>query len=65
MTQAATPPEATLEDFYANLAEAIDTAGPHREALLLSRLALLLAHALDDPARAVALVSEAARDGSG
>lgn len=52
----------TIEDFYAALAEAIDAAGPTREALFLSKLGLLLAHALGDPGKAVALVSEAALD---
>lgn len=55
-------PAATLEDFYAAVAEAIDVAGPTREALMLSKLALLLAHELQDPARATALVAEALHD---
>lgn len=52
----------TIEDFYAAVADAIDAAGPQREALLLSKLSLLLAHALGDPTRAVDLVREAALD---
>lgn len=51
-----------LEDFYAAVADAVDAAGPEREALLLSKLSLLLAHALDDPGRALALVKEASFD---
>ena len=37
-----------LEAAYESLAVAIDTAGEHREALFLTRLALLLAHELGD-----------------
>lgn len=51
-----------LEDFYAAVADAVDAAGPEREALLLSKLNLLLAHALGDPSRALALVKEASVD---
>lgn len=59
MNRPATP---NLEDFYAAVAEAIDAAGPQREALLLSKLSLLLGHALGDPGKAIALVGEAAHD---
>lgn len=52
----------TLEDFYSALAVAIDEVGPDQEALLLSKLALLLAHALDHPQRAIALIHEARAD---
>lgn len=48
----------TLEDVYAAVADGIDEAGPQREALYLSKVVLLLAHALDDPASALALVRE-------
>ena len=37
-----------LETAYESLAIAIDSAGPGREALFLTRLALLLAHELGD-----------------
>ena len=37
-----------LETAYEVLATAIDSAGPEREALFLTRLALLLGHELDD-----------------
>jgi|EndMetStandDraft_5_1072996.scaffolds.fasta_scaffold2230455_1 hypothetical protein len=39
-----------LEGSYEALATAIDTAGEKREALFLTRLALLLAHELNDAA---------------
>jgi hypothetical protein len=52
----------TLEDVYAAMAEGVDNAGPDREALFLAKTALLLADALNDPDRAVALI-QAARDG--
>ena len=48
----------TLEDVYAALADGIDAAGPHREALFLSKVVLLLANALNDPDTALALVRE-------
>ncbi len=50
-----------LETAYEALATAIDTAGEQREALFLTRLALLLAHELGDIAafkRAVATALE-------
>jgi hypothetical protein len=37
-----------FETAYETLAAAIDTAGPEREALFLTRLALLLGHELGD-----------------
>ncbi len=37
-----------LESAYETLAMAIDSAGPEREALFLTRLALLLSHELGD-----------------
>lgn len=49
----------TLEDVYAAVADGIDEAGPDREALYLSKVVLLLANALDDPDKALALVREA------
>ena len=43
-------PSDYLEAAYEALAVAIDTAGEQREALFLTRLALLLAHELGDVA---------------
>ena len=43
----AMPPE-DFETAYESLAMAIDSAGPEREALFLTRLALLLGHELGD-----------------
>jgi hypothetical protein len=37
-----------LESAYETLAMAIDSAGPEREALFLTRLALVLSHELGD-----------------
>lgn len=50
-----------LEAVYDQLAEAVDRAGDRRE-LLLAKLALLLAHALGDPARITALIATAEAD---
>ena len=49
----------TLEDFYTALALAIDDVGSDKETLLLSKLALLLAHELNQPQRAIDLIEEA------
>ncbi len=49
----------TLEDFYTALALAIDDVGSDKETLMLSKLALLLAHELNQPQRAIALIEEA------
>ena len=43
-----TMPAADFETAYETLATAIDTAGPEREALFLTRLALVLGHELGD-----------------
>lgn len=43
----ATPPE-DVEAAYEALAMAIDSAGPEREALFLTKLALVLGHELGD-----------------
>ena len=43
-----TMPSADFEAAYEALATAIDTAGPEREALFLTRLALVLGHELGD-----------------
>jgi hypothetical protein len=41
-------PPSDFEIAYETLATAIDTAGPEREALFLTRLALVLGHELGD-----------------
>jgi hypothetical protein len=51
-----------LEAIWERLAEAIDRAGPEREALFLSKLAVLLADALGDRARAERLIEAALED---
>ena len=56
------PPPKTMEDVYAALAQAIDRLGPEREALFLSKLALLMAHRLQDPGQALDLIDAAEHD---
>lgn len=51
-----------LESIWKRLAQAIDQAGPEREALFLSKLAVLLADALGDRARAERLIETALED---
>ena len=51
-----------LEAMWERLAEAIDRAGPEREALFLSKLAVLLADALGDRARVERLMEAALED---
>ena len=51
-----------LEAVWERLAEAVDRAGPEREALFLSKLAVLLADALGDRARAERLIETALED---
>ena len=51
-----------LEAVYARLAAAIDRAGPDDEALFLAKLALALAHRLDDRAAVEAAIEAALRD---
>ena len=51
-----------LEEVWERLAEAIDRAGPEREALFLSKLAVLLADALGDRARVERLIEAALED---
>ena len=51
-----------LEEVWERLAEAIDRAGPEREALFLSKLAVLLADALGDRARVERLIQAALED---
>jgi hypothetical protein len=43
-----TMPSADFETAYETLAMGIDSAGPEREALFLTRLALVLGHELGD-----------------
>jgi hypothetical protein len=43
-----TMPPGDFETAYETLATAIDSAGPQREALFLTRLALVLAHEVGD-----------------
>lgn len=52
-------PEKTLEDVYAALAEGIDAAGPEKEAMFLSKVALLLANEISDPERVLQLIADA------
>lgn len=51
-----------LEDVWERLAEAIDRAGPEREALFLAKLAVLLANAVGDRARVERLIETALED---
>ena len=51
-----------LEEVWERLAEAIDRAGPEREALFLSKLAVLLADALGDRERVERLIGAALED---
>jgi hypothetical protein len=53
---------ADLEQLYDRLAEAIDTAGPDKASLLLTKLALLAAERVGDAALFAALIDEAGRD---
>jgi hypothetical protein len=54
-----TLPATARDALYAELAEAVTTAGRERESLFLARLALLLFEALGDEAAARAAVAEA------
>lgn len=51
-----------LEAVYERLAAAIDRAGPEDEALFLAKLALALAHRLDDRAAVEAAIAAALLD---
>jgi hypothetical protein len=51
-----------LEALWERLADAIDRAGPEREALFLSKLAILLAEAVGDLARVERLIETALED---
>ncbi|MBT8446568.1 MAG: hypothetical protein KJO38_05450 [Gammaproteobacteria bacterium] len=61
-SSAGTLPFAELEQLYDALADAIDAAGPEREMLLLTRLALIMAH-LDGDAQRFRAALAMARDG--
>ena len=51
-----------FERMYEALAPALDRAGPANEALFLAKLALLLAHRLDDPDSFAACIEAALQD---
>ncbi len=51
-----------LEAVWERLAEAVDRAGPERQALFLAKLAVLLADALGDRARVERLMEAALED---
>lgn len=51
-----------LEAVYDSMAQAIDRAGPEREALFLAKLALQLAHRLGDPVAVGEAIEVALRD---
>lgn len=51
-----------LESIYALLAETIDDIGAEREALFLSKLALILAQEIGDHGKVVAAMEVARRD---
>ena len=51
-----------LEQVYDCLAQAIDQAGPEHTELFLSKLSLLMAHAIGDEQRVAQLVQSALRD---
>lgn len=55
-------PDADFEAIYEELAQAIDRAGPEKEALFLTRLALLLAHRAGDAAAVRQAMAEALED---
>lgn len=54
--------DASMEDVYAALAEAIDAAGKEKETLFLAKVALLLACEVGDPDRVLSLVESAKRN---
>jgi hypothetical protein len=53
---------AGLEEIYDTLALAIDAAPQHKGELLLAKVALLLAHEIQDPQRVIDLIAQAASD---
>jgi hypothetical protein len=56
------PAPAELEEIFAALARALDEVGPPLHVALLSKLSLLLATELRDPARFAELLAKARRD---
>lgn len=52
----------TLEDVYEALARGIDDVGARQAEVYLAKVCLALAHALDDPARAVAIADDCKAD---
>jgi hypothetical protein len=58
----ATLPFADLERVYALLAESIDAVGPEREALMLSKLVLILAQEIGDYTTVAAAIETARLD---
>ncbi len=51
-----------LEKVYDALAQAIDRVGPESETMFLAKLALTLAHRLDDDAAFIECIANAAQD---
>jgi len=51
-----------MEDVFLALNSAIDALPPEQESLLLAKVALLLAHELDDAPRAIRAIEAARRD---
>jgi hypothetical protein len=51
-----------LEQVYDTLAQAIDQAGPDHSEVFLTKLSLLMANALGDPALVATLVDAALKD---
>jgi len=54
-----------LETVYAALAEGIDAHGPDQSEMFLAKVALLLAEALNDEARALQAIADARRNMTG
>lgn len=55
-------PVADLEAFWAQLAEAIDRAGPERDRVMLAKLALALADRVGDAEAIASALAAAERD---
>ncbi|MFO1196634.1 MAG: DUF2783 domain-containing protein [Burkholderiaceae bacterium] len=55
-------PVPQLEDWYDALAQGIDRAGPEHAQRFLAKLALLLGHAVGDPAMLERTIETALRD---
>ncbi|MCC2096671.1 MAG: hypothetical protein KDJ29_07245 [Hyphomicrobiales bacterium] len=58
-------PEATMEDVYAALADGIDATGADKEAMFLSKVALLLANEVADAERVLQLIADARKNMDG